>query len=148
MKVEPVVRALAKEFARSGAIDNEIVFAMLANYLWRNPDIYGAAFAFVPVLKDGKELKSAPYIYRSGDKLIRKDLNNSFDYTEPGRKWYTVPLKTGKGAWSEPYYDQGGGEAWMTTYSVPVYVGDAERRMIGIVTSDVLIVPSPSASGK
>jgi hypothetical protein len=138
-KVEPVVRALAREFAHSGNLDKEIVFAMLTNYLWKNPGIYGAAFAFAPVKEDGKEIKSSPYVYRSGDKLIEKDLINSYDYTAPDQTWYTVPVKLGKPAWSAPYYDKGGGEAWMITYSVPIYSGEKERRLLGVVTSDVLI---------
>jgi phosphoserine phosphatase RsbU/P len=138
-KVEPVVRALAKEFAQSANLDKGIVFAMLTNYLWRNPSIYGAAFAFIPAKKDGKEFKSSPHIYRSGEKLIQKDLIDSFDYTAPEQKWYTVPAKLGKAVWSEPYYNKGAGEAWMTTYSVPVYAGDTERRLIGVVTSDILL---------
>jgi hypothetical protein len=138
-KVEPLVRALAKEFAGNRNLDKDIAFALLANYLWRNPSVFGAAFAFVPVKKDGKEFKSAPYIYRAGEKLVQKDLVHSFDYTEPDRKWYSAPLKMGKAGWSEPYFDKGGGEAWMVTYSVPVYSSEPDRRIIGIVTSDVLI---------
>jgi hypothetical protein len=38
--------------------------------------------------------------------------------------------------WSEPYYDAGGGEAWMVTYSVPVYSSRKNPRLIGVVTID------------
>ncbi len=141
-KVEWELRTLARKMAELESIDKETVFAMLANYLWKNPEIFGAAFAFVPVVKDGQEIKSAPYIHRSGDQLIQKDLSNRYDYTAPEQKWYARPVKNGKPAWSEPYFDKGGGEAWMTTYSIPVFTGGKERRLVGVITSDVLL-PAP-----
>jgi hypothetical protein len=138
-KVEPLVRALAKQIAQEGSMDRGIVFAMLANYLWKNPSIYGAAFAFAPNMKDGKEIKSCPYVHRRGDHLIEKDLTNSFDYTAPDQKWYATPVRLGKPVWSEPYYDKGGGEAWMWTFSVPIYSGAQDRKLVGVVTSDILV---------
>jgi hypothetical protein len=41
----------------------------------------------------------------------------------------------GKALWSALYFDAGGGEIWMVTYSVPVY--DSESRLVGVVTSDL-----------
>jgi hypothetical protein len=141
-KVEPIVRAFARQLAQEGSLDRGIVFAMLANYLWKNPSIYGAAFALAPEMKDGKEVKSSPYVYRKGDQLIQKDLIDSYDYTAPDQKWYAAPVKLGKPVWSEPYYDKGGGEAWMSTFSIPIYSEGQPRRLIGVVTSDILI-PEP-----
>jgi hypothetical protein len=138
-KVEPVVRAFARQLAQEGSPDRGIVFAMLANYLWKNTSIYGAAFAFAPEMKDGKEVKSSPYVYRRGDQLIQKDLIDSYDYTAPEQKWYVTPVKLGKPVWSGPYYDKGGGEAWMSTFSIPIYSGGQDHRLIGVVTSDILI---------
>lgn len=141
-KVEWELRTLARKLADLGSIDKETVYALLANHLWKNPEIFGAAFAFVPAVKDGQEIKCAPYIHRSGDRLIQKDLSISYDYTAPEQKWYARPVKTGKPVWSEPYFDKGGGEVWMTTYSIPVFTGGKERQLVGVVTSDVLL-PAP-----
>jgi len=141
-KVEWELRTLARKLADLERIDKETVLALLANHLWKNPEIFGAAFAFVPAVKDGQEIKCAPYIHRSGDRLIQKDLITSYDYTAPEQKWYGRPVKTGKPAWTEPYFDKGGGEGWMTTYSIPVFPGGKERQLVGVVTSDVLL-PAP-----
>jgi phosphoserine phosphatase RsbU/P len=138
-KVEPVVRAFARQITQEGSLDRGIVFALIANYLWKNPSIYGAAFAFAPEIKDGKEVKSCPYVYRRGDQLVQKDLINSYDYTAPDQKWYVMPVKMGKPVWSEPHFNKGGGETWMSTFSIPVYSGGQDRRLIGVVTSDILI---------
>jgi phosphoserine phosphatase RsbU/P len=138
-KVEWELRTLAKKLSELENRDKETVFPLLANYLWKNPDIHGAAFACTPEIKDGKEIKAMPYVYRSGDKLIQKDLSDRYDYTAPEQRWYAKPAKLGRPVWSEPSFDKGGGETWMTTYSIPVYSAGNERRLIGVVTSDVLL---------
>lgn len=141
-KVEWEVRTLARKFAEQGKTDKETIFALLTNYLWKNPDIHGAAFALAPELKNGKELKSAPYVYRNGDRLIQKDLSASYDYTASEQKWYARPVKLGKPVWNEPSFDQGE-QAWIVTYSLPVFSSGKERQLMGVVTSDVLLPPAP-----
>lgn len=42
---------------------------------------------------------------------------------------------------SKPYYDAGGGEAWMIAYSIPLYFQGKQPQLIGVLTSD-LIVPN------
>ena len=43
--------------------------------------------------------------------------------------------------WSEPYFDEGGGNVVMTTYAVPFYRPGrgGQRRLAGIATADVSI---------
>lgn len=138
-KVEWELRTLARKFAEQGKADRETVFALLVNYLWKNPEIHGAAFAFAPEIKNGKEIKAAPYVYRSDERLIQKDLSASYDYTGSEQKWYAKPVKLGKPVWSEPFLDQDGRGGWMITYSLPVYAEGKERQLMGVVTSDVLL---------
>jgi signal transduction histidine kinase len=52
--------------------------------------------------------------------------------------WYQIPKELGHAVWSEPYYDEGGGDIIMSTYSVPFYKTVAgTRRFLGVVTVDV-----------
>jgi phosphoserine phosphatase RsbU/P len=138
-KVEWELRALAKKLSELENKDKETIFPLLANHLWKNPDIHGAAFACAPEVKEGKEIRALPYVYRSGDKLIQKDLGDRYDYTAPEHQWYAKPVKLGRPVWSEPSFDKSGGEVWMATYSMPVYSTGTERRLLGVVTSDVLL---------
>jgi sigma-B regulation protein RsbU (phosphoserine phosphatase) len=41
--------------------------------------------------------------------------------------------------WSEPYYDEGGGDSIMTTYSVPLFRSSGTGESIGVVTADVTL---------
>jgi hypothetical protein len=120
-------------------LNKEAVFVLLADYLSKNPHVHGAAFAFAPRKKGGELIKSSPYIHRSGEQFIKKDLIESYDYTGSNQKWYVVPVQQKKPVWSEPYFDKGGGDAWMVTYSIPIYSSGKYSRLIGVVTSDVLI---------
>lgn len=131
--VETRLGALATEFAAAPGLDAQDAFAMLEEHLAENPGIYGAAFAFAPVERGGKVAKSSPYVFRAGDGFIRKDLAESYDYVS--EQWYSQPVELGRAVWSDPYFDEGGGDIWMVTYSVPIFDGDSA--LVGVLTSDL-----------
>jgi len=141
-RVEQALGHLANAIIRDAPIDKSRAFTMLEAYLHNNPEIYGAAFAFAPRQQNGRTVKSSPYVLRNGARLVEKDLIDSYDYTAPDQEWYIAPVSRGKPVWTEPYFDKGGGDVWMRTYSVPIYGGGPEHRLVGIVTSDIR-VPSP-----
>lgn len=100
-----------------------------------NDDIFGCCVAFEPFsFRDGQEFY-APYYYRSGDSLIFKDLGeNNYNYT--AWDWYTLPQEKGP-CWGEPYFDEGGGNIIMITYSVPFFFTDGSHKFRGVVTIDL-----------
>lgn len=136
-QVVDALGSLGKEITRRAPVDDKSVFALLRSHLGRNSYIYGAAFAFAPVKKNGRLVKSSPYVYRSGGKLIEKNLIAAYDYSV--QDWYALPVKAREPVWSKPYYDEGGGEAWMITYSIPIYSKGKQPRLIGVLTSDLLL---------
>lgn len=131
--LEPRLEAFAAKFTGQTQIDKPAVFALLREYLQQNPDIFGAAFAYAPVNANGSTLLSSPYVFRTPDGLAEKDLAESYAYTEEA--WYSRPVELARSVWSDPYFDEGGGDVWMITYSVPVY--DTEGSLLGVVTSDL-----------
>ena len=53
-------------------------------------------------------------------------------------KWYKIPKEKNKSLWTEPYYDKGGGNIIMSTYSVPFYKkANRENKFQGVVTADI-----------
>jgi sigma-B regulation protein RsbU (phosphoserine phosphatase) len=97
-----------------------------------NPKLYGSAAAVSP-----ERQAYAPYFYRQGKETKRVDLAaNSYRYWE--KDWYVAAASSGQPRWSEPYFDEGGGDALMVTYSVPVFRSEGgERRLLGVVTADL-----------
>jgi len=127
--VEPIPELLANRL-QEGTLERAELDRLLRSAVLANPHIYGAtaAFAMEPC---------APYYYRRGDGLGFSDLTVShYDYRS--KDWYTIPREQNRPTWSEPYFDAGGGETWMVTYSVPFYrERDGQRKWAGVVTADV-----------
>ena len=101
-----------------------------------HPDVYGSAVAFDPSPESQFHGPYAPYFYRTPEGTGYLDLTQSYDYST--QDWYQIPRELGKTEWSEPYFDEGGGNALMATCSVPFYeTSDGQRRFSGIVTADI-----------
>jgi len=100
-----------------------------------NHDIFGSCIAFEPYsfLEDTENY--APYGYHSGDSVIIHDLSEG-GYRYYNWDWYLSPQKNGSG-WGEPYFDEGGGNIIMATYSVPFYRNDNPGQFRGVVTVDI-----------
>src|SRR5690606_4080227 len=93
--------------------------------------------AFEPYMfiKDKKYF--APYVYKSSGTLKSTSLGTE-SYNYHSADWYTLPKSLGRAVWSEPYFDEGGGDVIMSTFSVPIYKNiNGERKFIGIITSDI-----------
>lgn len=113
---------------------------MLRDTVDKNDDVFGAAIALNPAVTQ-EPLGFAPYYY--------KDKNNELSFSDFAsgnqryweRSWFSEAGKNGKPTWIEPYFDTGGAEVLMTTFSVPVYKRDiaGERFLYAIVTADVAL---------
>jgi phosphoserine phosphatase RsbU/P len=114
----------------------DILLNWIENVLLTNPEIYGATVAFEPFLFDPESRYYAPYICREDDKLRIDDAETAFNYFF--WDWYLMPKEIGKPIWSEPYFDTGGGNIVMTSFSVPFYrkVHD-DKVFSGVVTADL-----------
>jgi quercetin dioxygenase-like cupin family protein len=136
-RVEKELTVFTQALGEKKSLEKQDLFGLLTEYLKQDPDVYGAAFAFTPQVKEGVIVKAAPYVYRNADVYVEKDLIENYEYTAPEQAWYAQPMRQGKPFWSKPYYDKGGGDAWMITYSVPLL--GKEHQVLGIVRSDVLL---------
>jgi sigma-B regulation protein RsbU (phosphoserine phosphatase) len=100
-----------------------------------NNDVFGACVAFEPYAFRPDMEYYAPYCCRSGDSVIYKDLGeNSYNYTK--WEWYRLPQEKGH-CWGEPYFDRGGGNTLMITYSVPFFYKNTGHKFRGVVTADI-----------
>ena len=105
-----------------------------------NKDIYGSAVAFEPFAFDESRKFFAPYVYVDDGKIKKQYLGNS-SYNYFLLDWYQIPKELRKPIWSEPYFDEGGGNILMATYSAPFYRTEGgEKRFMGIATVDVSLV--------
>ena len=94
------------------------------------PDVYGSTIAT-------EQGSYAPYYYRRAGGIAYSDLAlASYGYSR--LPWYRRAADTRQPVWSTPYFDAGGGETWMVTYSMPFFRKAAGgRELAGVVTADL-----------
>lgn len=115
--------------------DPDYMYRVTRELVENNEYISGSTVAFKPYYYKEKGLFFAPYTYVGPDGQLKSlqlgtDQNN---YYEQG--WYAEPMKTGEPYWSEPYFDEGGGNFQMCTFSLPIR--DASTNICAIFTADL-----------
>ena len=131
--VEIAVRNAAPSI--SERLDNpDAMYGITRQLLENNPMIAGSAIAFEPGYYAEKGVLYSPYAYRNGDHIDTLQLGTE-EYDYPYMDWYQIPKLLDCSYWSEPYYDDGGGEMIMTTYAYPLH--DAEGKLYAIFTADL-----------
>lgn len=122
-------------FLSQGPEPNEqTLYALLEARVSSNPFLYGSAVAVAPLLFE-KRQRFAPYVYRTENGMSKMDIGtDGYDYTDGHWDWWSVPQKTGKPVWTEPYHDDGAGNVALSTYSAPIF---RSGKFWGVSTVDV-----------
>ncbi len=106
----------------------------IKNYLMAQPKtFYGSTVSMLD--KNGKVALS-PYWYRSNNALVFLELTIDTTYRINTLEWLRTPIDGGKAIWTAPFFDAGGGNIWMRTRAVPVYVNG---KIIAVATTDIEI---------
>ena len=110
------------------------MWAVTQKLLADNEYIVGSAVAFEPYYYPRKGRQFSPYSYKHDSTVTSIQLGtDTYDYHT--MEWYTAPMASGRGHWSEPYFDEGGGEMMMSTYSLPIR--NSAGQIVAIFTADV-----------
>jgi phosphoserine phosphatase RsbU/P len=113
---------------------------LLRRFVAGNSELYGSTASFEPFAFDARAERYAPYFFRDPadrTRLVQRDLATAtYRYWE--RDWYRLPLIALQPRWSEPYFDEEGGDTLMVTYTVPLTSSrDGASGPIGVVTADL-----------
>ncbi len=103
--------------------------------LSENPVVVGSTMAFVPGYNERLPLY-APYATRdleTGEIKMLSLATEEYDY--PSQEWFVKPMELNDCYWSEPYFDENGGDILMTTFSMPVK--DRNGEVAAILTADI-----------
>ena len=101
----------------------------------RNSVIKGSGIAFIPNYYPGKGRWFEPSTVRRADGSLENMQLGSANHDYTKSEFYTVPMATDSCIWSEPYMDNDGSQAEVTTYSVPVH--DNKGRIVAVVIADI-----------
>ena len=102
--------------------------AITARLVGTNPVISGSTVALT-------DKNLAPYSFSTADGTVQTSSLATEAYDYKNQEWFLKPLELQGGYWSEPYFDEGGGNMLMTTYSLPVT--DKKGRVAAVFTADV-----------
>ncbi len=133
-RLEIVAKGAALRLMEEGLEKGDV--AVIPEMLQNNAELFGSTVALEPsadYVITGKDLE-APYWYMGTSGLKFRYL--SYDYTTSD--WYLIPKLLGRSEWSEPYFDVGGGEVLMVTFSQPLYrMLQGKKEFAGVMTVDV-----------
>lgn len=107
----------------------------IKTFIDTNTSIFGMTVALEPHTLVETLGEYSPYYYRYDNKLVFTDLTDS-RYNYKTQPWYTRAKQAMAPIWSEPYFDEGGADVQMITYSTPIYLPDG-KTFAGITTADI-----------
>ena len=131
-----VATATARFIETDPDLTEEQLFAQLRANTELNPLVYGAAIAFEPGTFKAGDTLFCPYVYRGPDGLVAMDITRDVMdwYGDDKWQWWHLAKRTGKALWTDPYFDDGAGNALMVTWSAPFF-RDGQFR--GVATVDI-----------
>ena len=125
--------------------DVDILYSLVRANVDNYEKVFGSAIAFDLALYRDYEI-FCPYAFISPDGLVTaKDLSIGYDYHDNGTDWFWIPFERFRnfsymepslnlshvhnrrlltiedGYWTQPYFDCGGGDVWMVTFSMPFF---------------------------
>ena len=110
------------------------VLPFLKKNVHNNPNIYGSALAIEP--SSSLNRVYCKYFYESNSTVKEKWLlPPAYDYLH--KDWYAKTRQSKKEFWSEAYFDAGGGDVFMSTFSYPLV--DKKEHFLGVITADIKI---------
>ena len=145
-KIEAVLQGVEKVPGNLAAVLEDYPYRqedlqrLLHSVVAGNKDVFGVAMAFEPFAFNPKFYYFSPYCFRDQDRIQITYLGSEA-YRYFYWDWYQIPKELQKAVWTEPYFDEGGGNIIMSTYSVPFYRREgATRKFTGVVTADVSLI--------
>ncbi|MHC4420908.1 MAG: HD domain-containing phosphohydrolase [Planctomycetota bacterium] len=142
-----IARATARFMETAPDLDQAQIFAQLSANTFQNRAVYGAAMAFEPGSDTGDEALVCPYVHRGPDGLVQMNIGRDvYDwYGDEQWQWWHVPKGTGRGTWTDPYFDEDAGNVLMVTYAEPFQRDGVFR---GVTTVDIMLPTLQESIGR
>lgn len=121
--------------AESATYNEEEILKLIENTLQKNEKVFGSTIAYQPRKFDPSLYYWAPYYNRTPENNLVFTQLGTPEYDYFSKEWYTLPRERREAVLSEPYFDFGGGNIWMVTWSAPFY--DNVGNFLGVATVDI-----------
>ena len=115
--------------------DPDYMFKITGELVQNNPLVVGSTIAFEPNYFPSKGYYYSAFSCADGKDGIKRIQQGGEDFKYHGMDWYRIPKEAKASSWCEPYFDKGGAEIMMCTYSVPLM--DKNGKVYAVLTADV-----------
>lgn len=134
--VEGALRSYAPTVARM--LDRpDSLMALIDGWALAGPPIVGGRIGFEPDYYPDKGRYYMPSVTTTlGNKPVRSyPGSDSYDYH--GMEWYRTAREARRGIWTEPYYDDCGGDVLVVSYALPLL--DGSGQVVAVMAADVAL---------
>ena len=111
------------------------MFTYIKRLMDFTPAVANSAVAFVEDYYPSKGHWYEPLVARRDNGVLESIVLGSESHDYFKSSWFTEPIKTGKGCWSEPYFDESGAKTTVVTYAYPVW--DQSGNIVGVCAADL-----------
>jgi phosphoserine phosphatase RsbU/P len=143
-EIETVLRGIEKITLQTASLIEKYSYSqedlnhLITSAVSSNPEIFGSAIAFQPYAFNPEIYYFSPYCFQDTHGQTKLVILGSEDYDYFSMEWYRQPMEVNRPTWSEPYYDKGGGNIVMATFSAPFHkIVNGVRTFQGVVTADI-----------
>ena len=115
--------------------DPDLFYGITSRLVSHNDYIVGSAIAMRPGYYPQKDKLFAPFAYPESKNGKGQPCVKLLPYDYTQQEWYATPFRKDSAMWTEPYFDKGGSELLIRTFSMPIH--DQADHIVGILTADV-----------
>ena len=113
----------------------ERFYGIVSRLVSNNDHIVGSAIAMRPGYYPDKDKLFAPFAFPENKDLKAQPRTKLLPYDYTQQDWFAIPFENDSAVWTEPYFDKGGSDLLIRTFSLPIH--DQNNTVIGILTADV-----------
>lgn len=113
----------------------DAMYGIAAKIVGMNAVITGSSISFIEDYYPERGKWFEVYAVRDATGRIETMQLGSEKHDYFKREFFSLPVATGKGSWTNPYLDSDGAKMMLTTYSEPVYDRDGE--IIAVLDADI-----------
>ena len=113
----------------------DYMFKITGELVLNNPVIVGSTIAFEPNFFPSKGRYYSAFSCKDGNGGVKRIQQGGEDFKYHDMDWYRIPKEAKVASWCEPYFDKGGAEVMMCTYSLPIM--DKGGKVYAVLTADV-----------
>lgn len=111
------------------------MFTYIKRLMDFTPAVANSAVAFVEDFYPSKGHWYEPLIARRDNGTLESIVLGSESHDYFKSSWFNEPVRTGKGCWSEPYFDESGAKTTVVTYAYPVW--GQNDNIVGVCAADL-----------